>query len=106
VFGSGALQLTVTSKLLSADIDLSLDLLTVGPQGITAPKAEERLRRVVAKVNAALSKDLPYIQVCQSSRWAKADWLGCAEVARLNKAVEIDGYPDRRALKLSLLRFA
>ncbi|MFZ0504392.1 MAG: DUF6036 family nucleotidyltransferase [Chthoniobacterales bacterium] len=77
VFGSAALQLTVTSKLLSADIDLSLDLLTVGPQGMTAPKAEGRLRRVVAKVNAALSKDLPYIQVCHwmtfqpANRWER-----------------------------------
>src|SRR3984885_7197957 len=66
VFGSAALQLTVANELLSADIDISLDLVTVGPRGMTAPKAEERLRRTAATVNAALSKDLPYLQV---SHW-------------------------------------
>lgn len=77
VFDSAALQLTVTSKLLSADIDLSLDVVTVGPRGLAAPKAEERLRRAVAKVNAALSEDLPYIQVCHwmtfqpGNRWER-----------------------------------
>jgi hypothetical protein len=77
VFGSAALQLTVASNLLSADIDLSLDVVTIGPRGLTAPKAQERLRRAVAKVNAALSKDLPYIQVCHwmtfqpGNRWER-----------------------------------
>jgi hypothetical protein len=59
VFGSAALQLTVVSNLLSADIDISLDLVTVGTRGITTPKAEQRLRRAAAKVNTGLSKDLP-----------------------------------------------
>jgi hypothetical protein len=80
VFGSAALQLTVTSKLLSADIDLSLDLLTVGPQGMTAPKAEERLRRVVAKVNAALSKDLPYIAALSLDDFPIRQSLGKARI--------------------------
>lgn len=77
VFGSAAVQLTVASNLLSADIDLSLDVVTIGPRGLTAPKAQERLRRAVAKVNAALSKDLPYIQVCHwmtfqpGNRWER-----------------------------------
>lgn len=77
VFGSAALQLTVADELLSADIDISLDVVTVGARGMTAPKAEERLRRGVAKVNAALSKDLPYIQVCHwmtfqpANRWER-----------------------------------
>lgn len=64
VFGSAALQLTVASNLLSADIDISLDLVTVGPRAITSARAEEHLRRAAAKVNAGLGKDLPYIQVC------------------------------------------
>ena len=59
VFGSAALQLTVASDLLSAHVDLSLDVVTIDSRGISAPKAEERLRRAVAKVNAALTKDLP-----------------------------------------------
>jgi hypothetical protein len=63
VFGSAALQLTVASNLLSADIDISLDVVTVGPRGMTTPRAEEHLRRAAAKVNASLGKDLPYIQV-------------------------------------------
>jgi hypothetical protein len=77
VFGSAALQLTVVSNLLSADVDISLDLVTVGTRGITTPKAEHRLRRAAAKVNAGLSKDLPYIQVCHwmtfqpANRWER-----------------------------------
>jgi hypothetical protein len=77
VFGSAALQLTVASNLLSAGVDLSLDVVTVGPRGMTAPKAEQRLRKVAAKVNAALSKDLPYIQICHwmtfqpGNRWER-----------------------------------
>jgi hypothetical protein len=35
----------------------------------------------------------------------EADWPRVfAEAARLDKAIEIDGYPDRQDLKLSLLR--
>ena len=77
VFGSAALQLTVVSNLLSADIDVSLDVVTVGPRGITTSRAEEHLRRAATKVNAALSKDLPYIQVCHwmtfqpANRWER-----------------------------------
>jgi hypothetical protein len=77
VFGSAALQLTVASNLLSADVDISLDLVTVGTRGMTTPKAEQRLRRAAAKVNAGLSKDLPYIQVCHwmtfqpANRWER-----------------------------------
>jgi hypothetical protein len=77
VFGSAALQLTVASNLLSADIDLSLDVVTVGPRGMTMPRAEEHLRRAAAKVNASLGKDLPYIQVCHwmtfqpANRWER-----------------------------------
>jgi hypothetical protein len=77
VFGSAALQLTVASNLLSADVDLSLDVVTVGPRGMTAPKAEQRLRKTAAKVNAALNKDLPYIQICHwmtfqpGNRWER-----------------------------------
>ncbi len=78
VFGSAALQLTVANELLSADIDISLDLVTVGPRSITTPRAEEHLRRAAAKVNARLSKDLPYILVCHwmtfqlANRWEDA----------------------------------
>jgi hypothetical protein len=77
VFGSAALQLTVANELLSADIDISLDLVTVGPRSMTMPRAEEHLRRSAAKVNARLSKDLPYIQVCHwmtfqpANRWER-----------------------------------
>jgi hypothetical protein len=77
VFGSAALQLTTVSQLLSADIDISLDLVTIGSRGLTTPKAEERLRRAVSKVNAGISKDLPYIQVCHwmtfqpANRWER-----------------------------------
>jgi hypothetical protein len=77
VFGSAALQMTVASSILSADIDISLDLMTVGPRAISTPKAEEHLRRAAAKVNARLSKDLPYIQVCHwmtfqpANRWER-----------------------------------
>jgi hypothetical protein len=77
VFGSAALQLTVASNLLSADVDISLDLVTVGTRGMTTPKAEQRLRRAAAKVNAGLSKGLPYIQVCHwmtfqpANRWER-----------------------------------
>jgi hypothetical protein len=35
VFGSAALQLTVARNLLSADVDISLDVVTVEPRGIT-----------------------------------------------------------------------
>jgi hypothetical protein len=88
VFGSAALQLTTVSRLLSADIDVSLDLVTVGPRGMTTPKAEEHLRRAASKVNAGISKELPYIQVCHwmtfqpANRWerrafekAESAWL-------------------------------
>jgi hypothetical protein len=77
VFGSAALQLTVANELLSADIDISLDVVTVGPGSINAPRAEEHLRRAAAKVNAGLSRDLPYIQVCHwmtfqpANRWER-----------------------------------
>ena len=77
VFGSAALQLTVASNLLSADVDLSLDVVTVGPRGMTAAKAEQRLRQAAAKVNAALGKDLPYLQICHwmtfqpGNRWER-----------------------------------
>ena len=77
VFGSAALQLTVANELLSADIDISLDVVTVGPRAISTPRAEEHLRRTATKVNAALSKDLPYIQVCHwmtfqpANRWER-----------------------------------
>ena len=77
IFGSAALQLTVTSELLSADIDISLDLVMIDPGRMTAPKAEERLRRTAATVNAALGKDLPYLQVCHwmtfqpANRWER-----------------------------------
>jgi hypothetical protein len=77
VFGSAALQLTVAAELLSADVDISLDIVTVGPRGMTTPKAEEHLRRAAAKVNGALGRDLPYIQVCHwmtfqpANRWER-----------------------------------
>lgn len=77
VFGSAALQLTVADDLLSADIDISLDVVTVGPRGMNPPRAEEQLRRTAAKVNAGLAKDLPYIQVCHwmtfqpANRWER-----------------------------------
>ena len=73
VFGSAALQLTVASDLLSADVDLSLDVVTVGPRGMTAPKAEQRLRQAAAKVNTALSKKLPYLQICRRTRKDKIE---------------------------------
>lgn len=77
VFGSAALQLTVANELLSADIDISLDVVTVGPRAMNTPRAEEHLRRTAAKVNAGLAKDLPYIQVCHwmtfqpGNRWER-----------------------------------
>jgi len=47
IFGSGALQLTVVPGLLSADIDISLDIIPVRASRLSPAKAEETLRRSV-----------------------------------------------------------
>lgn len=77
LFGSGALQATVASDLLSADVDISLDIVASGPTSLSLSKAEERLRRRVAEVNSRLPTDLPYIQLCHwmtfqpANRWER-----------------------------------
>ena len=77
IFGSGALQLTVVPELLSADLDISLDIIPVVAPRLSPAKAEEKLRRTVAQINAGLPASVPYIQVCHwmtfqpANRWER-----------------------------------
>jgi hypothetical protein len=77
IFGSGALQLTVVPGLLSADIDISLDIIPLRTPRLSRAKAEEKLRRTVAQINAGLPPSVPYIQLCHwmtfqpANRWER-----------------------------------
>jgi hypothetical protein len=77
IFGSGALQLTVVPGLLSADIDISLDIIPPRTPRLSPAKAEEKLRRSVSRINAGLPTSVPYIQLCHwmtfqpANRWER-----------------------------------
>lgn len=64
LFGSGALQLTVAPELLSADVDISLDIVPTGTPMLSSVQAEQYLRTLVAKVNQEFRPGTPYLQVC------------------------------------------
>jgi hypothetical protein len=77
VFGSGALQMTVLPELLSADIDVSLDIVQPSAQPPSPIAAEESLRRAATKTNQQSGSAQPLVQVCHwmtfqpAARWER-----------------------------------
>jgi hypothetical protein len=77
VFGSGALQMTVLPELLSADIDVSLDIVQPSAQPASPVAAEESLRRAARKTNQRSGSAQPLVQVCHwmtfqpAARWER-----------------------------------
>jgi hypothetical protein len=77
VFGSGALQMTVLPELLSADIDVSLDIVHPSAQPASPVSAEESLRRAATKTNQQSGSAQPLVQVCHwmtfqpAARWER-----------------------------------
>jgi hypothetical protein len=77
VFGSGALQMTTLPELLSADIDVSLDIVQPSAQPASPVAAEELLRRAAKKTNQQSGSAQPLVQVCHwmtfqpAARWER-----------------------------------
>jgi hypothetical protein len=77
VFGSGALQMTVLPELLSADIDVSLDIVQPSTLAASPIAAEESLRRAATKTNRESKSAQPLVQVCHwmtfqpAARWER-----------------------------------
>ena len=71
VFGSGALQMTILPELLSADIDVSLDIVQPSAQPASPVAAEE------TKTNRQSGSAQPLVQVCHwmtfqpAARWER-----------------------------------
>ncbi|MBV8815303.1 MAG: hypothetical protein JO271_12505, partial [Verrucomicrobia bacterium] len=77
IFGSGALQMTVLPELLSADIDISLDIVQPSAQPVSPVAAEEVLRRAATITNEQSGSAQPLVQVCHwmtfqpAARWER-----------------------------------
>jgi histidinol phosphatase-like PHP family hydrolase len=87
---------------------LSLDLV-IGSFHSALRRTEDQTERYLAALRNQSIHILghPQGRIFNHRDGLEADWPRVfAEAARLDKAVEIDGYPDRQDLKLSLLRLA
>jgi len=72
-------------------------------------RADDQTSRYIAALQNSDIQILghPQTRIYNHREGLQADWRRvCAEAARLDKAVEIDGYPDRQDLRLSLLKIA
>jgi histidinol phosphatase-like PHP family hydrolase len=93
---------------LSPSILRGLDLV-VGSFHSALRRTEEQTERYLAALRNESIHVLghPQGRIFNHRKGLQADWSRVfAEAARLDKAVEIDAYPDRQDLKLSLLRLA
>jgi DNA polymerase (family 10) len=72
-------------------------------------RADDQTSRYIAALQNSDIQILghPQTPIYNHREGLQADWRRVfAEAARLDKAVEIDGYPDRQDLRLSLLKIA
>ena len=87
---------------------MSLDLV-IGSFHSALRRTEDQSERYLAALrnNTIHIIGHPQGRIFNHRKGLKADWPKVfAEAARLDKAFEIDGYPDRKDLKLTLLRSA
>jgi len=83
--------------------------LVVGSFHSALRRTEDQTERYLAALRNEATDILghPQGRIFNHRKGLRADWSRVfAEAARLDKAVEIDGYPDRQDLKMSLLRLA
>ncbi|MFY9986353.1 MAG: PHP domain-containing protein [Chthoniobacterales bacterium] len=100
------------SPLGKPDMDesaLSKLELVIGSFHSALRRTEDQTDRYLAAIRNKSIHILghPQTRIYNHREGLRAEWSRIfAEAARLDKAVEIDGYPDRQDLKMSLLRLA